>query len=56
MTKSEFMYAMKALADKGFESVGSVMCTTPEMCGVHYYNPATKEKFLLNKFTFKEVK
>jgi len=55
MTKEQFIQATKMLKANGYESIGSVMCDVPELCGVDYYNPTTKEKFLLNKFTFTEV-
>ena len=55
MTREEFIQATKTLKANGFESIGSVMCEIPTQCGVDYYNPITKEKFLLNKFTFTKL-
>lgn len=55
MTREQFNHATKTLQAKGYESVGSVICTTPEMCGVHYINHENGEKFLLNKFTFNDL-
>ena len=53
MTKQEFINASKKLEAAGYQSIGAVMSTTPEMCGVDFIRG--DEKFLLNKFTFNNL-
>lgn len=56
MTREQFKTAMDTLKAQGYEERGAVMCTRPDMCGVHFVNPKTGDAFLLNKFTFNTVK